>query len=203
MAKAADGDLGATLHAIDEFAWAGNMLINVGDVKGKLLRDTARQVVADRLAAFFEAAGRGFSQGGEEEGKRELQIRLVEFAATPLGACTVTVRVRKKRSTDIMEEYEQQGLNMDLLFIDHVKKLYLPDLKRAVKTGVLGAKAVVIADNLLMPPPTLLGFTTWVAEHSETVERQELDDDRSDFEAIKEKHAHTQSSTGRTSQTKY
>jgi catechol O-methyltransferase len=46
----------------------------------------------------------------------------------------------------------------DLIFIDHVKNLYLPDLLQLERLGAIGLDTTVIGDNIIFPgSPDYLG----------------------------------------------
>ena len=46
---------------------------------------------------------------------------------------------------------KEEGKQIDFLFIDHVKHLYLSDLKLALELQILAKGCVVVGDNILYP----------------------------------------------------
>jgi len=51
----------------------------------------------------------------------------------------------------LRDEYAFTPGSLDLVFIDHDKDAYLPDLNRMLDEGWLHPGAVVVADNILVP----------------------------------------------------
>ncbi|CAD7961378.1 unnamed protein product [Amoebophrya sp. A25] len=283
------GDLQGVIDAIDEFAWSGNMLISVGNTKGRVLRNAVREKVREKIMQDFamskskeEKAASSISTEDEAHqetsttsGTKEVvKIRIMEFgtflgygtmqmisgvreallalldedkmrsdknlnvsillesvdpsplshaASTALlhragvlgdnlpclpadeegpdsyhvsvsgrgasaasinakiSSCTLTVRLRKEFSTDILlqegrtrretmkrKNYIVHGVgSIDILFLDHVKELYLSDLRDAALfsgAGLLAPGAVVIADNILKPGAP--DYKKWVLEYT-------------------------------------
>ena len=70
---------------------------------------------------------------------------------------TILVGTVETRLPTLQSKYGVKTI--DLLFIDHVKTLYLSDLKRVEAAGVLIAGSVVVSDNVLYPgAPDLLAY---------------------------------------------
>lgn len=55
------------------------------------------------------------------------------------------------KSSDAIHQFLTDKLKFDCIFLDHVKDLYLPDLKKMLEYGLLNPNCVVIADNVLYP----------------------------------------------------
>ncbi|WIA12727.1 hypothetical protein OEZ85_006365 [Tetradesmus obliquus] len=46
---------------------------------------------------------------------------------------------------------QRQGLGFDVVFLDHSKNDYLPDLQRLEQLGLVGPGSTVLADNVVYP----------------------------------------------------
>ncbi|CAD7963749.1 unnamed protein product [Amoebophrya sp. A120] len=238
-------DVENAIKTIDDFGWKGNMLINIGNVKGAVLRSAVKSRVLDKV----KQSSTSKTNNGDEENL--IQINIVEMGAflgygtlqivqgvreaideigktatvtnttdvVPRGGAPqlpnklsvnidsvdpaalsysstlavldfagvvgtrrydgrggegrgseeqrrgeqnskieadITVRLRKDYSSNILEEYnkkekdaERLGKNIDLLFLDHLKHLYLSDLHLSLPS--LANNATVVADNILSP----------------------------------------------------
>ena len=49
------------------------------------------------------------------------------------------------------EEFLKNHGPFDMIFIDHLKKLYLPDLKWMEQRGLITKGTVVVGDNIIIP----------------------------------------------------
>jgi catechol O-methyltransferase len=65
---------------------------------------------------------------------------------------------------------------IDLLFLDHYKPAYLPDLKLCEELGLVGEGSVLAADNAIKPgnPPYLEYVRSTVAEKTKAAEKAEM-----------------------------
>lgn len=54
-------------------------------------------------------------------------------------------------SDNFLHTLAEKKIQIDFLFIDHVKDLYLRDLKLALALGLLKPGTIVVADNVLTP----------------------------------------------------
>merc|ERR1712187_80619 len=54
-------------------------------------------------------------------------------------------------SDNVLRRLAKEGAIVDLMFVDHVKHLYLPDLQLALSTGLLREGSVVVGDNIAFP----------------------------------------------------
>jgi len=85
-----------------------------------------------------------------------IATKVLEFAGLS-SRVTVLVGTVETRLPALQAKYGVRSI--DLLFIDHVKSLYLPDLKRVEAAGLLVAGSVVVADNVIRPgAPELLAY---------------------------------------------
>jgi catechol O-methyltransferase len=164
-ARARQGDAADVLRVIDEYCYEQSFLINVGDEKGQIL-DAAvaaakpRRVLelgtycgysALRMAIIapaahiysieFNAANAGIAR------------RILDRAGVS-GRVTIVVGTLGDGGTTIDALKNTHGFapaGVDLVFIDHDKSVYLPDLQRILDEGWLRTGAIVVADNVKFP----------------------------------------------------
>ena len=55
-----------------------------------------------------------------------------------------------ERVPDLVERFGK-GTPADMIFMDHCKECYLPDLKLMEQAGLVGVGTVVVADNVVYP----------------------------------------------------
>jgi catechol O-methyltransferase len=166
VARARPGDVDDAIRVIDHFGRHVSFLINVGDEKGKILdRAVARSqprlllelgtycgYSALRMARVMPPAARlysvEFNAANAEIARRILAHAGVEDRVTvivgALGDGGETIRT-------LMREHNFVPESLDLVFIDHDKNAYLPDLELIIDAGWLHPGSVVVADNILVP----------------------------------------------------
>ena len=191
------GDLDAVIDAIDEFAYTRSYLINVGDEKGELLdravaRSSPRLVLELGTYCGYSALRIARASGPEA------RLISVEFSADNaaiarriLDHAGVSDRVAVlvgsigdggETLTALEAEHGVDAGSVDLVFLDHVKDAYVPDLDAILGRGWLHAGSVVVADNVKMPgAPEYLAYMReregreWrTVEHETHVEYQSL-----------------------------
>jgi predicted O-methyltransferase YrrM len=148
------GDPGSVLRALDRFARESRFLMNVGPEKGPWLEDEVRKIgpgarilelgsyvgySAILLSRNLGAAGRLVSVDVSATASR-IARQMAELAGLAERCEFVT-----GRSSDALATLDGP---FDLVFLDHWKALYKPDMERILERGLLGPGAVVIADNL-------------------------------------------------------
>jgi catechol O-methyltransferase len=152
--RATAGDPDSVLAALDDFARNSAFLMNVGDRKGEILD---QQVLASRPARALEVgAFCGYSAIRIGRLLRQWDGRLVSIEVSKRNAAVVrqmvdlaglgdVVDVRVGSAADVIPTLEGP---IDLVFLDHWKDLYLPDLRRIEENGLLRSGSVVVADNV-------------------------------------------------------
>lgn len=165
VAHARRGDPADALAKLDEFSYRKSFLVSVGDEKGRLLDAAARR--ADPRLALELGAYCGYGA---------LRIAVAAPAAT-----VVSVELAQANADVARRVWEHAGLAsriscvvgaigdggatldrleaehgcapgaVDLLFVDHDKDAYLPDLLSIVGRGWLRPGSIVVADNVGIP----------------------------------------------------
>jgi len=77
-----------------------------------------------------------------------IATKIIEFAGLEQRV-TVVVGTVSTRLQSLQSQYGVRAI--DLLFIDHEKTQYLPDLKLIEQSGLLRAGSVIVGDNILYP----------------------------------------------------
>lgn len=159
------GDVDDVVRVIDDFSYTRSFMINVGDEKGAILDDAVRRARPRLVLELGTYCGysslrmtRSVPAGG--------RIVSIEFSAANAGIARrvhshagVTDRVTvvvgtldDGRTMDVLERDHGFGPGaVDLVFVDHAKDAYLPDLQRIVERGWLHPGSVVVADNVRLP----------------------------------------------------
>jgi catechol O-methyltransferase len=153
-AHAHAGDPESVLAALDRFGRDHAFLMNVGDRKGEILDAEVRSKrpsLALEIGAFC-----GYSAVRIGRLLREWGGRLISLEANPRNAAVSRAMVELAGLGDVVEVRHAKaeevipslGAPFDLVFLDHWKDLYLPDLKRLEKHSLLKPGSVVVADNV-------------------------------------------------------
>ena len=166
LANARDGDLDDVIRTIDEFCYRQSFMINVGDEKGEILDAAVRRArpkLVLELGTYCGYSGLRIARAMGEPG------RLVSLEFNPANAeiarriwdhagvgdrLTVIVGTLGDGGSTIETLKADHGVSagsVDLVFIDHAKDAYVPDLERIVAQGWLHAGSIVVADNIKFP----------------------------------------------------
>ena len=157
-----DGDAESVLRSIDAIGYSQEyFLMNIGDVKGVVIDDAMRRVApkvvvelggyigysAVRIARMLRSGGHLYSIEADPM-NAAIAASIVERAGM---SSRVTIIVGKSNEVlpTLKERYNIQAI--DLLFIDHWKSLYLPDIKLVEELGLLRDGSEVLADNVIFP----------------------------------------------------
>ena len=152
--QATKGDPQSVLRALDRFARERRFLMNVGDEKGPLLEATVRAAGptawALELGSFVGysaiSMARHLSDGGcvTSIDVNETSSRVCREMAELAGVADRT-RFLTGKSSELIGELTEP---FDVVFLDHWKTLYRPDLERILQRRLLRPNAVVFADNV-------------------------------------------------------
>lgn len=195
-ATAPPGDIDAALAAIDTFARREAMLVNVGDEKGLLLDAAVRR--AGPALVLELGTYCGYSALRIARAAPAARVVSVEFSAANADVarriwshagvadrvtCVVgTLGDDGRTLAALAGDHGVTSGSVDVLFIDHDKKAYLPDLQAILDRGWLHPGSVVVADNVRVPgAPGYRAYmrreegTRWrTVEHKTHVEYQSL-----------------------------
>lgn len=158
-------DAGHALAVLDEYSYNRSFLVSIGDEKGKLL-DAAVQRCDPRLAlelgtyCGYGALRIAVAAPAARVVSVELSAANAEVARRIWAHAGVADRVTcvvgtvgdEGRTLDRLHaEHGFDAGSLDLLFIDHDKNAYLPDLLAIRDRGWLHRGSVVVADNVGFP----------------------------------------------------
>jgi len=190
------GDIDDVLDQVDQFAYEKSMLVNVGDKKGALLDAAVRRADPRLVLELGTYVGYSALRIAREapnakvftvelaDANAEIARRIWEHAGVADRiTCVVGTIGDGGRTLDrLAADHGFTEGALDLLFIDHDKDAYLPDLLRIVDRGWLHPGSIVVADNVLRPgSPKYRAYmqeqqgTQWdTVEHKTHVEYQSL-----------------------------
>jgi catechol O-methyltransferase len=166
LANAQAGDLDDVIDTIDRFCYERSFMINVGDEKGQILDAAVRRAEpglvlelgtycgysALRIARAMGDSGRLVSVEFNRSNAAIAQ-RIWDHAGVG-GRLSVLVGTLGDGDATIAKLEAEHGLGaatLDLVFIDHAKEEYVPDLARIVDRGWLHPGSIVVADNIKLP----------------------------------------------------
>ena len=160
------GDLDSAIRTIDDYARHKSFLINVGDEKGVLL-DAVIERVRPRLVLEVGAyvgysalrIARKLPPGGRlvsvefNADNAAIARRIVEHAGAADRVTFVAGYLGDggKTRSQLAEQHGFASGSLDVVFLDHDKDAYLPDLKLLLDAGWLHPGSVVVADNVGFP----------------------------------------------------
>jgi catechol O-methyltransferase len=195
-ANARRGDIDDVLATIDKFAYEKSLLMNVGDEKGELLDAAVRR--AEPKLALELGTYCGYGSLRIARAAPSAKVYSVEFAAANAEVarriwahagvddrvtCVVGTIGDGGRTLDALaNEHGFAPGKLDLLFLDHDKNAYLPDLQSILDRGWLHPGSIAVADNVRIPgAPKYRAYMrehqgkTWnTAEHKTHLEYQTL-----------------------------
>jgi catechol O-methyltransferase len=189
-------DPGDVIRVIDEYAYNQSFLINVGDEKGRILDGAVAEASPARVLELGTYCGYSALRMAVaapsahifsieySAANAEIARRILEHAGVS-GRVTVVVGTLGDggRTIGVLRDIHGFGAtSVDLVFIDHAKEAYLPDLQRILDQGWLHRGAIVVADNVKSPgAPAYRAYMTrnqgtlWqTVEHDTHLEYQSL-----------------------------
>lgn len=178
LGGATQGDPASVIAAIDKFAYQ-HWMMNLGDVKGETLDseiESRRPAIMLELGAY---CGYSAVRSGRLLPTDSLLVS-VEFNALCCAIASKVVdhaglsqRVRvlwgnvERVLPQLRTILASRGKDkFDLIFIDHEKTQYLPDLRLLEDAGLIGRGTVVVADNVIVPgAPDFLEYVRHAAHY--------------------------------------
>ncbi len=168
LVHARAGDLDDVINAIDRFAYQESILINIGDEKGLLLDAAVRRAMPDSGVGLALELGTYCGYGALRIARAAPRARVFSVEMSPANAenarrmwahagvadrvtCVVGTIGDGGRTLNALAGHGFGNGALDLLFIDHDKNAYLPDLLSIVGRDWLHPGSVVVADNVLVP----------------------------------------------------
>lgn len=164
LENAPRGDIGAAIAAIDAYAYGQKFLINVGDRKGAILDQAIQRVQAKRaleLGAYIGYSALRIARVLPRDGhlysveSNPANVAISRQVIAHAGAADRVTFIGGSladggKTIDSLAKLIPPG-SLDIVFIDHDKNAYLPDLQRILDSGWLRPGSVVIADNVGFP----------------------------------------------------
>lgn len=166
LAHAREGDLDDVIRTVDDFCYRQSLMMNVGDEKGEILDAAVRRAAPRRVLELGTYCGysalrivRAMPAGGHVVSVEFLAAN-ADIARRILAHAGITDRVTVVVGSlgdggatiaALEGEHGFTHASVDLVFIDHDKSAYLPDLLRIDERGWLRPGAVVVADNVRIP----------------------------------------------------
>ena len=147
------GDPASVLSAMDEFA-KHRFLMNIGPDKGPLVRELVGKLPpAARILELGVFCGYSSILFASKLGPEGRIVSLEKSSASVTGAKANVafagledrVEIHHGSSTELIPTLEG---TFDLVFLDHWKDLYEPDLRLIEKQGLLRPGSIVVADNV-------------------------------------------------------
>lgn len=152
------------IDLVDDYGWNHGWLMNVGDVKGKIMDDALQLRLAQgdvkvalELGTFVGYSTlrlvRTLNDTSAEIITVDPDIMAYAVSSSIYEQAGVRDRITMKTdfSANAFRKLKEEGKQIDFLFIDHVKHLYLSDLKLALELQILAKGCVVVGDNILYP----------------------------------------------------
>jgi catechol O-methyltransferase len=165
-AEARPGDGNSVIAAIDEFCAAGSMMYSIGPEKGAILDSVVKRVpprIVPELGTYcgYSALrmGRLLAQGGRiislEMNANNARLARQVWQHAGIDERIISYVVGKLSDSAIPDEitaaYGFAEGTLDMVFLDHDKRVYLGDLQTILSRNRLGPGSVAVADNVLVP----------------------------------------------------
>jgi catechol O-methyltransferase len=164
LAHARPGDISDAISAIDDYAYHKKFLINIGDEKGAILDSAIDRVKARRvmeLGAYVGYSALRIARKLPPDGKlysvelnaanADITRRILAHAGAQDRVTVVVGYLGDGGKTIERLSREIKPGELDLVFVDHAKDAYLPDLERILQASWLHTGSVVVADNVRFP----------------------------------------------------
>eukprot|EP00939_MAST-03C_sp_MAST-3C-sp1_P002920 g2920.t1 len=174
LAYGKKGDVDSVIQALDTFAWTKRWMMFVGEEKGQILDAEIRKLKTGacvlELGTFIGYSSLRIGKalmsknGGEEEACAKLVSLEPNREAADIAKKIVSfagldsiVEIRNETSLDYVRSSvhrKQEGkksTSFDLVFLDHLKDLYLRDVRILETVKMIKRGTVLVADNVIFP----------------------------------------------------
>lgn len=157
-ATAAEGDPQSVLDAIDEFSNFYPMF-RVGPIKGHLIEEYVRETMPNlalEVGTFLGYSAIRIARSMPPDGRLlcvEADPRCVRVATDVIRLAGVNdkVTIHEGIANQILPRMTAYAGMVGLVFEDHCKECYLPDLQLMEELGLVSVGTTVIADNVVYP----------------------------------------------------
>jgi catechol O-methyltransferase len=182
VTHARPGDVDDAIRVIDQYCRHHSYLINVGDEKGQILDGAIDRVQPRRLLELGTYCGysalrtaRRMSPGAHlysvefSPANADIARRILAHAGVD-DRVTIVVGTLGDGGETLRRLRDEHGFAeglLDMVFLDHDKDAYLPDLQRILGQGWLHPGSVVVADNVLFPGAP--AYRSYMRDHDGTV----------------------------------
>lgn len=188
------------LRVIQYASLAHEYAVNIGEYKSKtiidLIRDEKPSVVVE-LGGYVGYSAIAFGAALKmARGKRYYSLEMnPEFAAVismlvDLAGLSDIVKVVVGPSSDSIKRLFKEGIlkHIDLLFLDHIKPAYTPDLKICEELGLVSKGSICAADNGIPNPANFYFYLAYSIYSHQTWKPSVL--------GIREKHSRREEEEG-------
>jgi catechol O-methyltransferase len=165
VARARRGDAADVIRIIDEYCYNQSFLINVGDEKGRILDAAIARARPGRVLELGTYCGYSALRMAVaapsarivsiefNEANAQIARRILEHAAVNESVVVVVGTLGDGGATvDALRKIHGfRAGSVDLVFLDHDKNAYLPDLQLIMQEDWLRAGGLVVADNVKFP----------------------------------------------------
>ncbi|BBY42616.1 O-methyltransferase [Mycolicibacterium celeriflavum] len=165
LANARKGDIDDVIAKIDQYAYEKSFLINVGDEKGAILDAAVRRADPRLVLELGTYCGYGALRLARAapsarvfsvelaEANAEIARRIWAHAGVDDRVTCVVGTIGDGGPTldALATEYGFGPGMLDVLFLDHDKDAYLPDLQSMLDRDWLHRGSIVVADNVKIP----------------------------------------------------
>jgi catechol O-methyltransferase len=195
LAHARPGSIDDAIRAIDEYAYRQKFLINVGDEKGQILDAAIETAQARRVLELGAYVGysalrivRKLPPGGRlysiefSAANANIVRRVLSHAGASDRVTVIHGSLGDGGTTIARLNQELTPGALDLVFVDHAKDAYVPDLKRILEARWLHAGSVVVADNVGFPGAP--EYKAFMAEQEGTLWRTVTHETHAEYQTL-------------------
>jgi catechol O-methyltransferase len=182
LKHATRGSPQSVLQTMDIFARQRRWLQSVGPKKGAILLQALRDTHAHRVLEIGSYCGYSATLIGEHLAKCgghltaiEISQRNAEVARQVVEHAGLASSVTFRRGT-LESEIDSLDDPFDVIFLDHWKDVYLPDLRRLEDRGLLRRGTAVVADNVgFFDVPDYLDYVRTCGHYRSRYERSSVE----------------------------
>jgi len=159
LARASTGDPWSVLSAVDDFCYNQHAMMNIGPEKAAFVDKVIQQIQPKVVVEFGTYVGYSTVRWAAQLQNGARLWSIDPDPDTHVYANKLLVKAGLKDRVTLIQATAEDALPdlqkllggqpIDLLFIDHEKSMYLPDLERIEKAGLLRKGSVVAADDVL------------------------------------------------------